>query len=229
MPDLPCERDPRVEGRASGLTRGRRFPMQGAMRTALAALTVLTACLLAAPAMAKGSGYSAAEVEAKAKELAKELDMPVSSRDVVLGRLKGLLQEGDFKAKMKKAPVTGIFAYQMGEGGFIVKVKEGKGRICFNAEGKNLDLTMEATTVGAQIGGSSQWGVGLVMGLEDPTEFGGKYEGENYNATAGTAGVITSQLIPKGASEPHKVVLLGTAKGLSAGASGEWLQIAVDR
>lgn len=192
-------------------------------------LAVLACGLMATPALAKGKGYAGPEIEAKAKELAKEIDMPLASREVVLKRLSSLLDESEFKAKMKKAPVTGVFAYQVGEGGFIVKVKEGKGKICFNAEGKNLPLTMEATTVGAQIGGSSQWGVGLVMGLEDPKEFGGKYEGENYNATAGNAGVITSQLTPKGASEPHNVVLMATAKGLSAGASGEFLKIYVDR
>lgn len=195
--------------------------------TLLAVVTGLA--LTASAASAKPKGYSEKEIRAIAKDLAKEVDMPLSTRKVVLDRLKRLLPQSEFKAKMKKAPVTGIFAYQMGEGGFIVKVKEGKGRVVFRKEGKHLDIEMEATTVGAQIGGSSQWGVGLIMGLEDPEEFGGKYEGENYNATAGNKGVLTSTLVPKGASEMHKVVLLGTAKGLSAGASGEWINIAVDR
>lgn len=195
----------------------------------LPALVLLGLTCGVSPASAKTRGYAAEEVNAIAKVLAKEIDMPGASRDVVLDRLKRLLPQADFKRQMKKAPVTGVFAYQMGEGGFIVKVKEGKGRVVFKAEGKHLDLSMEATTVGAQIGGSSQWGVGLIMGLEDPTEFGGKYEGENYNATAGTKGVLTSTLVPKGATVPHKVMLLGTAKGLSAGASGEWLDISVDR
>lgn len=190
---------------------------------------LILAVAATASADAKPKGYAAKEVRGIAKALAKEIDMPLSSRKVVLDRLERLLPQSEFKAKMKKAPITGVFAYQMGEGGFIVKVKEGKGRVVFKKEGKHLDLEMEATTVGAQIGGSSQWGVGLIMGLEDPEEFGGKYEGENYNATAGTKGVLTSTLVPKGASEPHRVVLLGTAKGLSAGASGEWLNIAVDR
>ncbi len=197
----------------------------------LAAALILGLTLGASPALAKGKakGYAPGEIRAIAKSLAKEIDMPANSRSVVLDRLKRLLPQRKFKRQMNKAPVTGIFAYQMGEGGFIVKIKEGEGRIVFKAEGKHLDLAMEATTVGAQIGGSSQWGVGLVMGLFEPKEFGGKYEGENYNATAGTKGVLTSTLVPTGASVPHKVVLLGTAKGLSAGASGEWLNITVDR
>ena len=76
----------------------------------------------------------AKEVNSIAKKLSKEISMPLSSRTVVLDRLKRLLPQAEFKRKMRKAPITGVFAYQMGEGGFIVKVKEGKGKVVFQKE-----------------------------------------------------------------------------------------------
>ncbi len=200
------------------------------LRYALGLTAIFGLALAGGSASAKGkAGYTTKEVLSQGKAMAKALEMPLSERQIVLRRLESLVKEATFKSKAKKMGIRGVFAFQMGEGGFIVKVKEGKGRIVFKGENKTLIMALDATTVGAQIGGSSQWGLGVVLGLDQPKNFGGKYQGESYNATAGNKGVLTSTLKPKDAEDYHEVVLLATAKGLSAGAAGDWINIAVDR
>lgn len=182
-------------------------------------------------AQAKGplrGEFSNDEILTAAKELAQEVGMSFDKRDAVLDRLQVMLSENwTSKYGEEEGKIRGLFAYQMGEGGLLVKVKKGHGRVRFVGSREGRDIVLQSVTWGAQIGGSSEWGFGLVLGLGDDSYFGGKYDGKSIGATAATASTNTTELRRKGsdAREDHRLVLIGTAAGLSANAAGATLSI----
>jgi len=168
------------------------------------------------------------EIVVAAKELAQEVGMAYDKRDLALDRLQVMLSEGWLnKYDEGERKVRGLFAYQMGEGGLIVKVKKGRGRVRFVGSREDREIELTSVTWGAQIGGSSEWGFGLVLGLGDDSYFGGKYDGKSIGATAATASTNTTELRRKGSNtqEDHRLVLIGAAAGLSANAAGATLSI----
>ena len=191
---------------------------------------VLTVCALAAPATAK-EGYSDEEALSVAGQLAKQLGMPEEKRETAKARLSAVLHDATWQAKHANLPVRGVFAYQMGEGGLIVKVKKGKGLLRWVGGGSTSTLQLKSVTVGAQIGGSSEWGFGLVLGIGNPDLFGGDYDGSTVSATMGGAGTNMMELTRKNAVGPafHKVYLIGASSGASANAGGGKLTIVVGR
>lgn len=193
-----------------------------------------------ARAEAEDSGKKAASSKADrtyddlasdAKRLAAALDMPPDRRDLALSRLKKALANGKVAAFSKDAPINGIFAYQTGEGGFLVKVRKGKGLVHILGQKQDLAIALKSVTFGAQIGGGSEWGFGLVLGLRNAASFGGEYSGNNRGATAAEESISLTKLTKKGVgdSEPgyHEVYMLGVAAGLSAGAAIGSLTITV--
>jgi hypothetical protein len=177
--------------------------------------------------------YSKEEILANAKELAQEVGMSFDKRDAVLDRLQVMLSE-NWTSKYgegEEGKIRGLFAYQMGEGGLLVKVKKGHGRVRFVGSRESHDIELKSVSWGAVIGGSSEWGFGLVLGLGDESYFGGKYDGKSIGATAATASTNTTELRRKGSDvrEDHRVVLIGTAAGLSANAAGATLNIKVKK
>ena len=167
---------------------------------------------------------------AAAIELAAEIGMPADRRDAALGRATHLVADGTLRAKYgdEGARVRGIFAYQMGEGGLIVKVKRGKGALRFAGEERVHRVSLKSVSVGAVVGGSSEWGFGLVLGLSDPELFGGDYSGSTRGATAGRESLSITELAhknPVDAAHVHHVVLVGSASGLSANAGSASLSI----
>jgi hypothetical protein len=139
-----------------------------------------------------------------------------------------VMDDPKFHAKWGNAPILGVLAYQIGEGGLIVGVKRGHGVAKLVGEAGEPKLVFKGVTVGAQIGGSSEWGLGLVFGLSAPRAFGGDYSGTAAAATMAEAGTAMMELTSKGA-DAHKVYLIGTAAGASANAGGSQLTIEVTR
>lgn len=185
--------------------------------------------LLSCAGVARADGMSGNQVAATAKGLAERLGMPADKRALVERRLTALLQEPRFRAKYGAMPIRGVLAYQMGEGGLIVKVKKGHGLARLDGEAGDVRLTFKSVTAGAQIGGSSTWGLGLVLGLTSPRVFGGDYSGGTVAATMAESGTSSMELTSKKAMDGHKVYLIGTATGASADAGGGTLAIEVER
>jgi hypothetical protein len=192
-----------------------------------AKMLMATAILLTCPTLARAEGLSQKEVLAQAGHLAEQLGMPADKRAVVEKRLAALMEEARFQAKYKTTPIRGVLAYQMGEGGLVVKVKKGHGLAKLEGQAGDVKLVLKSVTVGAQIGGSSEWGVGLVLGLTTPQVFGGDYSGTTSGATMAEAGTGMMELTSKKAIDKHTVYLIGTAAGASANAGGGTLTIEV--
>ena len=195
---------------------------------------MLAACMtlaVALPPAAAGEGWRDDEVLAAAGALAKQMAMPDDKRDAAKSRLSSVLHDARWRAKYAGLPVRGVFAYQMGEGGMIVKVKKGKGLLRWAGDQGTTPLQLKSVTVGAQIGGSSEWGFGLVLGIGNPQLFGGDYDGSTVSATMGGAGTNMMELTRKDATGPafHKVYLIGASSGASANAGGGKLTIVVGR
>jgi len=197
----------------------------------LCSLSLASLLLSASPSLAKTPSvgpeavhqraYQAMEVHAR--KLADELGMPADRRDLALGRLRTAFESGKIAAFSKEATVSGIFAYQMGEGGFLVKVKKGQGLAHLSSSEPKVALELKSVTFGAQVGGGSEWGFGVILGLRSASTFGGEYGGNDRGATAGGESIVITKLTKKGlgASDPsyHELYLVGVSKGLSAGAA----------
>jgi len=200
------------------------------MRRAVTAAVAIGVALLAfAPTEARAEGMSAKEVAATAHRLAERLGMPQDKRALVERRLAALMEDARFRSKYGTTPIRGVLAYQMGEGGLVVKVKKGHGLARLEGEAGDEKLVFKSVTVGAQIGGSSEWGLGLVLGLTSPRIFGGDYSGGTVGATMAESGTGMMELTSKQAMDGHKVYLIGTATGASANAGGGKLTIEVER
>ncbi|HXU74155.1 MAG TPA: hypothetical protein VN947_32895 [Polyangia bacterium] len=194
-----------------------------------AAVAIGVALLAFAPTEARAEGMSAKEVAATAHRLAERLGMPQDKRALVERRLAALMEDARFRSKYGTTPIRGVLAYQMGEGGLVVKVKKGHGLARLEGEAGDEKLVFKSVTVGAQIGGSSEWGLGLVLGLTSPRIFGGDYSGGTVGATMAASGTGMMELTSKQAMDGHKVYLIGTATGASANAGGGKLTIEVER
>lgn len=199
-------------------------------------LTLLALVSLASPAAAADAktppgDYTPEEVEQVAKAMAKKLNMPVGDRIELIDRLSESLRTKAFRTWTRDRPVRGVFAYSLKEGGLVVKWTKGRGKAAFKGGPEGVDVVLKATSVGAQVGGSKQWGVGLVVGLEKLRDFGGQYKGNIRQATAISAGKALTELYRVDLAQDeqhHRVYLIAVATGLSASTGGTKLRISVD-
>jgi hypothetical protein len=197
--------------------------------TLVLAASLALALGLSLPTAARAEGLTHKEVLSIASRLAQQLAMPPDKRALVEHRLAAVMEDAHFQAKYRNTPIRGVLAYQMGEGGFVVKVKKGHGLVKLEGEAGDAKLVLKSVTVGAQIGGSSEWGLGLVLGLTSPRVFGGDYSGGTAAAAMAESGTAMMELTSKQAMDGHKVYLIGTAAGASANAGGGKLTIEVAR
>ena len=125
--------------------------------------------------------------------------------------------------RFPKATVTGIFAYQMGEGGFLVKVKKrtrARAPFFVGTQGRTGAEERDLWCAGRR-----RFRVGLRCDLGTPPCGGvwGNTAGNDRGATAGGESINITKLTKKGlsASDPEisRAVLGGRVKGLSAGAA----------
>ncbi len=196
-------------------------------------LSLFAAMALAAPsALAAGKmlgKYTDAEVITVAKQLVREFDVPVDKEQEIVAQAKLTMAGPKFKKMRGKRRISGVFVYTIGEGGFIVKFMGGHGLVAFKGA-KKANIKLKSTSFGAQIGGSREWGVGLILDLKYKSHFGGGYSGSVTGAIGGPDGTVLTRLkrkkVPDEIKE-HDVWLMGSAKGLSAGAAKTSLTITV--
>ena len=163
--------------------------------------------------------------------LATQLGMPADRKGTVLAKLAQSLKKEKLAQRNAEEPVRCMIAYRYGEGGFIVKATKGAGLVKCAGE-KERSFTVKSTAVGALIGGSSEWGVGLVFGLQKIGDgFGGDYKGNMRGATIGKEGVSITEL-KKAKLAPgeklHELYLIGSASGATANAGGAKLTLQLD-
>jgi hypothetical protein len=186
--------------------------------------------LLSLPAAARPlTPYSRQEVLTTGHRLAAKIGMPEEKRVLIENRLGTVLRDLEFQARAGGPPISGVFAYQIGEGGFIVKYKSGKGVLRLRDDADDESLQLKSWAVGAMVGGSSEWGIGLVTGLEQADDLGGDYSGNNKSAAAGSAGTGITELSSKNPHAFHKIYLVGSSSGLTANAGRGTLTIHVRR
>jgi hypothetical protein len=176
---------------------------------------------------AAAAEYSRREVIDLANYLALQKEMPSEKIRWLINALKASYDDPWFKAQIKKQPVRGVFVYSSGEGGFVVKYMKGDGLASFRNGRQKGTIFLSSWSAGAIIGGSASWAVGLVMGLQKESDFGGDYTGKLLTATAAdetAPGAIhlTSQ---KEGKAIHELYILVSSRGLTADAGGTKLSI----
>jgi len=199
------------------------------MRRALALLLASCSLLLLQlrPAPAAAAGYTPAEAVQVATQLAKKKEMPAEKRTQLLASLQKALS-----SEARGRPIQGVLVFRSGEGGFIVKFMKGDGLVSFKGGKQAGPLSISSWSAGALVGGSATWGVGLVLGLQDVSHFGGEYGGEVKTATAGDAttpnGLWLQPADDEEGKKAHDLLLILSARGLSAGIGRAKMTIAPD-
>ena len=125
--------------------------------------------------------------------------------------------------------MTGVFVYRGTEAGLLLKFMRGYGLVSFKGGRQAAKIRIKGKSFGAQVGGSAEWGVGLVMGLNDTSLFGGDYTGSTKRATAADETVNYGELLTPsydaGSKDIHHIFLVITGRGLSAGVARSELTI----
>jgi hypothetical protein len=177
---------------------------------------------------ASDAGYTDGEAVKLAGELSSKLGLDQEKQLAIHSKLEKWMAEKRDDRKFGNQPIAGVFAYKLGEGGLIVKVQRGKGLVRFYGEERNHPIRLTGVGAGASAGGSSESGIGVILGPASPVSFGGTYAMTQTGAAAADTGGSATELSRKTASgEKTRVVLLGTASGLSAGAQGGEITINV--
>jgi len=182
------------------------------------------------PVSAAAAEYSKQEVINLTNYLARQKEMPPEKIRWLVNALKASYDDPWFKELIKKQPVRGVMVYSSGEGGFVVKYMKGNGLASFKNGRQNGTIFLSSWSAGAIIGGAAAWAVGLVMGLQKESDFGGDYTGKLLQAaaadeTAPNAMHLTSQ---REGRASHSLYILVSSRGLTADAGGTKLNITPD-
>lgn len=170
---------------------------------------------------ARTGGYNNSQIVKTFNTLAEELEVPDKEREVLKKQLRKKFASGLYQQTVKHRAVKAVFVYKATEGGLLVSFMKGRGLITFNKGLRAAPIMLESWSAGALAGGSTQWGIGLVMGLRDPDHFGGEYSGDVSAAAAPdtrrSSEVLLSFSRDRRGERSHDVLLITVAKGLSAG------------
>ena len=195
--------------------------------TALAAIVFIA---LGSMTTADAADYTKEEVLSRTRYLALQKEMPPDKIRDLINAIKATYEDPWFKKHIRKKPIRGVLVYSSGEGGFVVKYMKGDGLVSFKNGRQTGRIFLSSWSAGAIIGGAATWAVGLVMGLEKESHFGGSYTGKLLGATAAdetapAALYLTSQ---KESWETHELYILVSSRGLTADAGGTKLKITPD-
>jgi hypothetical protein len=179
---------------------------------------------------AAAAEYSKQEVISKAEYLALQKEMPPEKIRWLLNALQASYDDPWFKEQIKKQPIRGVLVYSSGEGGLVVKYMKGDGLASFKNGRQTGTIFLNSWSAGAIVGGAATWAVGLIMGLEKESDFGGDYTGKLLQVTAADetapgAMHLTSQ---KEGPAAHELYILVSSRGLTADAGGTKLNITPD-
>jgi hypothetical protein len=189
---------------------------------------VILAALVARPSSGQGGAYDLNEIIAITKELGKSLDWPDDKVGDLVANIKKAAQGDIYKQEVAPKGVVGVFVYRATEAGLILKVMRGSGLVTFKGGRKAAEITLRSTSVGAHIGGSAEWGAGLIVGLKKDSDFGGEYSGSSRSAVAiDESSSYGALLTPSATSstDTHAIFVVITGRGLSAGTGGTKLTI----
>ena len=196
----------------------------------IAALVVIFCIGTGFSTTAGAAEYSRQEVINKANYLASKKEMPPDKIRWLINAIKAAYEDPWFKEHIRTKPIRGVLVYSSGEGGFVVKYMKGDGLVSFKNGREAGRIYLSSWSAGAIIGGAATWGIGLVMGLEKESYFGGSYTGKLLQAaaadeTAPAAMHLTSQ---KESRATHELYILVSSRGLTADAGGTKLTITPD-
>ncbi len=179
---------------------------------------------------AAAAEYSKQAVISKMKYLALQKEMPPAKIRWLINALKASYDDPWFKEQIKKQPVRGVFVYTAGEGGFVVKYMKGEGLASFKNGRQNGRIFLSSWSAGAIIGGAATWAVGLIMGLQKESDFGGNYTGKLLQATAADETAPNAMYLStrKEGQVSHSLYILVSSRGLTADAGGTKLAITPD-
>jgi hypothetical protein len=171
-------------------------------------------------------GYTRTQAVDLSDKLTQRLGVDPDQRIAVRERLNTWLSEN----QNSQLPIEGVLAYKMGQGGVIVAVTKGKGLVRYYGQDKDHQLEISGVSGGAQIGGSSEFGVGVILGQNAPETFSGKYNVGNVNATSPDGSTNVAELTKRDApAGSGKVILVGSATGLSATVAAGQLSLTVKK
>jgi len=116
------------------------------MRARLIAATVPALALLSftTAATARADGLAAKEVLAQANRLAQKNRHAAGEAHAGRAPPRGGDADARFMSKYQGAAIRGVLAYQMGEGGFVVKVKKGHGLVHLDGQAGDAKLELRA-------------------------------------------------------------------------------------
>jgi hypothetical protein len=184
----------------------------------------LVISFLSADCFAAGFTRDAIEFEARLLMNRMEITRDVSYE--LKTRLKTVLEDPALSEVIDGRGVGAVFAYSSGEGGVFVKYMEGDGLISFVGGRQAAPVLLSSLGVGAMIGGSAQWGIGLVIGRVDEENFGGRYKGGVRNATAWEVATRAIMYFSRTyGEETQEIYIVSTGRGLSAGVGGVIMSI----
>jgi hypothetical protein len=172
------------------------------------------------------AGFTKEAIEFEARSLMNRMEI---TRDVsyeLKKRLKTALEDSALSEVIAANGVGAVFAYSSGEGGVFVKYMEGDGLISFIGGRQAAPVLLRSLGVGAMIGGSAQWGIGLVIGRVDEQDFGGRYKGGVRTATAWEAATKAIMYFSRTrGEETQEIYVISTGWGLSADIGGVIMSI----
>jgi hypothetical protein len=178
-------------------------------------------------------GYNSDEIITAARDLGQKIEMPESKIYDLVANFKQVSTQDDYRQATNGKAVSAVFVYKAAEGGVIYKKMSGGGFVLFKQNGKSSKIKLDSSSVGAQVGGSTEWGLGLVIGLKNPADFGGAYAGRKSNATAINStkakGEVFSNATLVESGKAHDIMLILTGRGLSAGTSKSRIMITLEK
>ena len=202
-------------------------------RIIAAAIISVVICMSIPPASSAESGYTSDEIVAFTKDLGQKIEMPDAKIADLVEKFRQVSKQDEFSQATKDKAISAIFAYRATEAGLVYKKMSGRGFVLFKRNGKSSKIKLDSSSLGAQIGGSAEWGLGLVIGLKDPADFGGAYSGRRRSATAVDAttawGEVFSNSSFAASNRVHDIMLILTGRGLSAGNSKNRLIITLEK
>jgi len=170
------------------------------------------------------AGMGIGEIVDIVKGLGKTLEWTNDKIGELVMTLQREVEVDWYKKEAEQKAVTAVFVYRATEAGLVLKIMKGSGLVTFKDGPKGGEISLRSTSVGAHIGGSAEWGVGLVMGTVDKNSFGGEYSGSIRKATAVDSSTNTGvMLVPpnsSGGKISHQIYLVTIGRGLSAGTGG---------
>ena len=180
-----------------------------------------------------GTGYTNDQVITITRDLGQKIEMSDLKISDLVENFKQVCNQDEYKEATKNKAISAVFVYRATEAGLIYKKMSGSGFILFRQNGKSSRIKLESSSLGAQIGGSAEWGLGLVIGLKDPENFGGAYSGQKRSATAMDSTIARGEVFSNSSSvesnRAHDIMLILTGRGLSAGKSKSKIIITLEK